>query len=104
MPSVQRAHEALRDKDAVILTISLDGTGESAVKPFLAAHGYTVPALVDPRMEVARAFGVRAVPSTVVVDRVGAIVARGMGAFEVDSPEFMQYVGNLSGQPGRAGG
>jgi peroxiredoxin len=99
MPSVQRAHEALKDKDAVVLTISLDGTGERAVKPFLVAHGYTVPALVDPRMEVARAFGVRAVPATIVVDRAGAIVARGMGAFDMASPEFLQYVGSLLGQP-----
>jgi hypothetical protein len=96
MPSVQRAHEALKDTtDVVVLTIALDGTGERAVKPFLAEHGYTVPALVDPRMEVARAFGARAVPTTMVVNRAGAIVAQGMGAFDMDSPEFMQYVGSL---------
>src|ERR671931_144070 len=97
MPSVQRAHEAWKDTDVMVLTIALDGTGEKAVQPFLAAHGYTVPALVDPRMEVARAFGVRAVPTTIVVNRAGAIVARGMGAFEVDSPDFIQYVERLSG-------
>jgi peroxiredoxin len=55
---MQRAHEALKDRDVVVLTISIDGTGERAVRPFLAELGYTIPALVDPRMEVARAFGV----------------------------------------------
>jgi peroxiredoxin len=99
MPSVQRAHEAWKDTDVMVLTISLDGTGERAVKPFLAAHGYTVPALVDPRMEVARAFGARLVPTTMVVNRAGQIVARGMGAFDLASPEFHQYVGSLLGQP-----
>jgi peroxiredoxin len=104
MPSVQRAHEALRNRDVVVLTISIDGTGERAVKPFLAAHGYTIPALVDPRMDVARALGVRAVPTTIVVNRAGMIVARGTGPFEVDKPEFIQYVESLLGRPRRAGG
>ena len=104
MPSVQRAHETLKDHDAVVLTISLDGSGERAVKPFLAEHGYTVPALVDPRMEVARAFGVRGVPTTIVVNRAGAIVARGMGAFEVDHPEFLQYVERLLAEARGVGG
>jgi peroxiredoxin len=99
MPSVQRAHEALKDHDVVVLTISIDGSGERAVKPFLAEYGYTVPALVDPRMEVARAFGIRAVPTTIVVNRAGAIMARGTGPFEVDKPEFIQYVESLLGQP-----
>jgi hypothetical protein len=104
MPSVQRAHEALRNQAVVVLTISIDGTGERAVKPFLAAHGYTIPALVDPRMDVARALGVRAVPTTIVVNRAGEIVARGTGPFAVDTPEFIQYVESLPGQARRAGG
>jgi peroxiredoxin len=104
MPSVHRAHEALKDREVVVLTISIDGTGERAVRPFLAEHGYTVPALVDPRMEVAGAFGVRAVPTTIVVNRAGAIMAQGTGPFEVDKPEFIQYVECLLGQSRRAGG
>jgi len=99
MPSVQRAHEALQDTDVVVLTISLDGTGEKAVKPFLTEHGYTVPTLVDPHMEVARQFGVRAVPTTVVVNRAGAVVARGMGAVDFESAAFVQYVRALEAQP-----
>ena len=96
MPSVQRAHDTLRKNGIAVLTVSLDGTGEQAVKPFMAKNGYTVPAFIDPKMDVARAFGVRGVPSTVVVDRQGMIVARGFGPFDIDAAEFRQYLQRLA--------
>ena len=96
MPSVQRAHDTLRKNGISVLTISVDGTGEQAVKPFMAKHKYTVPALTDQRMDVTRGFGVRGVPSTVVVDRNGMIVASGFGPYNVDSTEFRQYVQKLA--------
>ena len=34
MPSVQRVHEAFKDKDVVVLAISVDGGGEKAVAIF----------------------------------------------------------------------
>ena len=34
MPSVQRAHDTLRKSGISVLTVSLDGTGERAVKPY----------------------------------------------------------------------
>jgi peroxiredoxin len=96
MPSVQRAHDRLRKDGIPVLAVSLDGTGEQAVKPFMAKHHYTVPAYIDRKMDVARAFGVRAVPFTIVVDRQGMIVARGWGPFDVDAAEFRQYVQRLA--------
>ena len=96
MPSVQRAHDTLRKNGISVLTISLDGTGEKAVKPFMTKHGYTVLALIDQQMEVSRAFGVRGVPSTVVIDRQGMIAARGFGPLDLDSSEFRQYVQRLA--------
>jgi peroxiredoxin len=96
MPSVQRAHDTLRKSGVTVMAVSLDGLGLQVVKPFIAKHGYTVPALVDQQMEVARAFGVRGVPSTIVVDRQGMIVARGFGPLDLDTNEFRQYVRRLA--------
>jgi peroxiredoxin len=89
----------LKGKDAVILPISIDGSGENAVKPYMAKHGLTFPSLIDRRMEVARRFGVRGTPTTVVVNRNGDIVARGLGPFDLESPEFTQYLEKLLAQP-----
>ena len=96
---MQRVHEAWHNRDVIVLAISLDGAGERAVKPFLAEHGYTMPTLVDPRLEVARQFGVRMVPTTVVVNRAGTIVARGMGPFDLESAAFAEYIRALVAQP-----
>lgn len=88
----------MQNQDVVILPISIDGSGESAVKPYMAKNGLTFPTLIDQRMEVARQFGVRGTPTTVVVNRAGKIVARGMGPFDLDSPEFKQYLQALLAQ------
>jgi peroxiredoxin len=96
---VQRVIKALQDKDVVLLSISVDGTGENAVKPYMAKHDFTFPTLLDQRMEVARQFGVRGTPTTVVVNREGRIVARVFGPFDLESPEFTTYLEALLAQP-----
>jgi peroxiredoxin len=98
---VQRVIEALKDKDVVILPVSIDGSGENAVKAYMAKHGLNFPTLLDQRMEVARQFGVRGTPTTVVVNRDGKIVARGLGPFDLESTEFTQYLQQLLVQPRR---
>jgi peroxiredoxin len=92
MPSVQKAHERFQDRDVAILVISIDGKGERAVAPFMTQHGYTFPSLVDQRMEVARKFGMRLVPTTYVLNREGAIVGAGYGPIDVAGPEFVQFL------------
>ena len=99
MPSVQRVHDAWKDKDVVVLAVSIDGGGEKVVQSFIAKRGYTFPTPDDARMEVARQFGVRGVPTTYVINRRGAIVAHGFGPVDFDSPAFVQYVQTLAAEP-----
>ncbi len=102
---MQRVTETLKDQEVVVLPISIDGSGEKVVKPYMEKHGYTFDTLLDQRMEVARQFGVRGTPTTVVVNRQGEIVARGLGPFDLESPEFTRYIEQLLAQPrsGKAG-
>lgn len=92
MPSVQKAHELFQGKNVAILVISIDGKGQRAVAPFMAERGYTFPSLVDQRMEVARQFGMRLVPTTYVLNREGVIIGAGWGPVDVASDEFVQFV------------
>jgi len=92
MPSVQRVHEAFKGQDAVMLSISIDGGGMPAVKRYVDKHGFTMPVLVDADMQIARQFGVRGVPTTVIVDRQGQMVASGHGRVEFDAPAFRDYI------------
>jgi peroxiredoxin len=97
---VQRVTDTLKDKDVVLLPVSIDGPGDKAVKPYMEKHGYTFNTLIDQRMEVARQFGVRGTPTTVVVNRRGEIVARALGPFDLETPEFAHYLEQLLAQPG----
>ncbi|MBI3325893.1 MAG: TlpA family protein disulfide reductase [Nitrospinae bacterium] len=89
---MQKAHELFQEKGVVILAVSIDGTGERAVQPFMAKHGYTFPALIDRTMNVARNFGVRLVPTTYVVNREGVIIGAGYGPVDLASPAFAHYL------------
>jgi peroxiredoxin len=97
MPSVQRVHEAFKDKDVVMLSISIDGGGMSTVKRYLVTHRFTMPALVDSDMEAARKFGARGVPTTFIVSRQGTVVASGYGPLDFDAPAFRAYLHALRG-------
>ena len=99
MPSVQRVHETFKDKDVVVLAISVDGGGEKAVKSFMTKRGYTFTTPVDVGMDIARKFGVRGLPTTYVINRQGAIVAHGFGPIDFDSPVFVQYIQALAAEP-----
>jgi peroxiredoxin len=92
MPSVQKAHDLFRSNDVVVLTISIDGKGERAVAPFMAEREFTFPSLVDQRMDVARQFGMRLVPTTYVLNQKGRIVGAGYGPVDLASPEFAQFL------------
>lgn len=96
MPSVQRAHNELKKDGIQVITISIDGTGEAAVKPIFAKGGYTLPALIDQNMAVARDFGVRGVPSTVIVDNKGMIRARTTGHIDFDGAELRNFARSLN--------
>ena len=101
MPSVQRAHDAFKDQQAAMLSISIDGGGLSAVQRYVAKHGFTMPILVDQGMEIARQFGARGVPTTFIVDRQGNMVASGHGRIDFDAPAFRNYIqALLSASPG----
>ncbi len=98
MPSVQRAHEKLKDNGVTVLAISIDGTGVKAAKPVMEESKFTFSAPVDQSMTVARQFGVRGVPMTYVVDRKGVIRAAGFGPLDLDSKELLDYVRSVAGR------
>jgi peroxiredoxin len=98
---VQRVHDRLKDqdKDVVLLSISVDGNGKKAVKPYMAEHGFSFPTLLDQQMEVARQFGVRGTPTILIVNRKGEIVAHTIGPFDIESQPFTKYLEGLLAQP-----
>ena len=84
--------------DLVVYFVAMDGRGEKDVKPYLAKHGHKIRTLLDPRMAVARQYGIRWLPVTVVRDRKGVIVGRAIGAREWDGKEALAFIQPLTGR------
>ena len=78
MPAMQRLWERQKDNGLVILAISLD-SDPSVVPSFVKNHGFTFTVLVDPTMESANAYGVRALPASFIVDRQGVVTGLALG-------------------------
>ena len=95
MPSVQKAHREYQGKDVVVMTVSLDGGEDVAVKKFLDEHRYTMPSVRDKGMIVSRRMEVRGVPSTVIIDREQNIASRGFGPLDLDRADVKKTIQTL---------
>ena len=87
MPALDAlARTGARERIAV-LPLSSDRGGAAAVERFYKEKGIAaLPVLLDPRGDAARAFGVRGIPTTVIIDRTGQDRGRLEGAADWSSP------------------
>jgi peroxiredoxin len=78
MPAMERLWRRHKDAGFVLLAVSLDSDPKK-VPPFVSAHKFTFPVAVDPKMTVAERYGVRALPSSFVIDRDGTVIGIALG-------------------------
>jgi hypothetical protein len=63
------------------------------IEPFFAQHGLrNLTQAHDPSAKLSRAFGIRGLPTTILIDRDGREVGRIEGPAEWDSPEAQALV------------
>lgn len=86
-PVIEALHREGRD-DVVVLTVNTEGTSASrarrAVSRYFSRFGYTVPVLMD-NGSVSRAYGVEAIPHTVIIDKDGRIASMHTGVMAADT-------------------
>jgi peroxiredoxin len=85
MPSMERLYLRYRDRGFTVLALSID-RNLAAVPPFVEEFRLTFPIGLDSKMAVAELYRVRALPTTIVIDRAGQVVAGAAGARDWDSP------------------
>jgi peroxiredoxin len=78
MPALERLWRAQKDGGFVLLAVTVDANPKLAT-PFVERHGLTFTVGYDPKMELAQAYGVRALPSSFVIDRDGRLAAVAVG-------------------------
>jgi peroxiredoxin len=96
MPSMETLYDELKNnKDFVMLAVSQDTKGKSAVVPYVEKNGYHFKILLDPENKVGDSYGVSGVPETFIIDRKGRIVAHHMGAFDWSRPDVKEALQEL---------
>ena len=86
MPAMERLWRQQRDQGFVLVAVSVDADTKQ-VKPYLDEHKLTFPVALDPKMDLANTYGVRALPSSFIVDRHGYLTAIALGprAWDADA-------------------
>ena len=96
MPSLEALSKALAPKDVAVLPLSSDRGGANVVRDWYQAHDITaLPILLDPKGAMARAFNARGIPTTVIINTAGQVVARLEGAADWGSPESQALIRKL---------
>ncbi len=83
MPSMEKLHKRLKDKDFVMVAINLQEP-TSRVKKFFEENKLTFISLLDLKGKVGDRYGVRSLPTTFILDKAGKIIGKIMGPGEWD--------------------
>jgi thiol-disulfide isomerase/thioredoxin len=97
MPSLARMQLRLGDKITVV-AVSEDRGGSKTVEPFIdKLELKSIKTYLDPKSTAERAFKVRGLPTSFLIDRQGRILGRVEGAAEWDSPELLDILKSFLG-------
>lgn len=80
-PGIERLWEQYRSRGVEVVAVQVQDTAAEAAR-FLAGHGATYPAGLDPHLAIANRFGFKGTPYTVVVSKRGEMVARVHGRLD----------------------
>ncbi len=96
LPSLAKLARALAPDDIAVLPLSSDHGGKAAVVAFLTSHKIEgLPVLLDPEGDVLRAWHVRGIPTTLLIDREGRTQARVEGSADWAEPATIALVKKL---------
>lgn len=94
MPAMERLYQKTRKDDLVMLAVSIDADPE-VIAP-LVEQRFTFTVVLDPTMELAETYGVRALPATFIIDRDGYLAALALGPRTWDDAASQALVKELS--------
>jgi peroxiredoxin len=78
MPAMERLYRQHKERGLVVVAVSIDAD-PAVVAPYVRENKLTFPVALDPKSEIANTYGVRALPSSFVVDRDGTMTAFALG-------------------------
>jgi thiol-disulfide isomerase/thioredoxin len=85
MPSLEALFRRLSPQGLEFLAVDIQESREQAAA-YLREGGFSFPAALDLNGQVSRRYGVRAIPTSFIIDRNGAVIARITGALDWNRP------------------
>ena len=95
MPSMEALYNQFKEKDFVFLAISVDYGGVKSVNEFIEKQRYTFPVLIDPKCETLDLFGIKGIPTTLLIDKKGLMVGKTIGPKDWKKPEVISILNLL---------
>ena len=92
---MERLFQQSQKDGLVMLAVSVDAD-PTVVSPFLKEQRFTFEVGLDPKMELANSYGVRALPASFIVDRQGYLAALALGPRSWDSRAAQTLVERMS--------
>jgi len=83
MPSMEKLHQKFKDKDFAMVAINLQESA-STVMEFFKEYNLTFTTLLDLTGDVGAGLGIRAIPTTFILDKNGRLIGKVLGPREWD--------------------
>lgn len=98
MPALEKLYQHFKDREFTMLAVSLREP-ESRVRQFMKREKLTFPTLLDREGWVGRRYGIRSIPTTIIIDREGAMIGKAVGSRKWDGPSAKALFEYLIDQP-----
>jgi len=83
MPSMEKLHQKFKDRDFAMIAVNLQESPSKVIK-FFKEYKLTFTALLDTTGDVGAGFGIRAIPTTLILDKNGRLIGKVFGPREWD--------------------
>jgi peroxiredoxin len=98
MPGLERLQRRFQGEAFELLAVTTDQQ-EEAIRRFAQQLELTFPILIDEGQDVSSAFGVRGLPTTILIDKQGHVTGRAVGPRAWDSPAAVTLLKSLLETP-----
>ena len=98
MPFLEFLHQQFKEKDFVVVTVSVDFEEAKLVREFVNKQRYIFPVLLDPKCEVLDLFEVKGIPTTFIIDKKGKMLGRAIGPRDWKCQEAISLISVLIGK------
>jgi len=91
MPSMETLYKSFNGQGLEILAVDI-GEDTSTVQKFIRSNGYTYPILLDSSKKISSIYGIKAIPTTYIIDREGKIIGRVIGSIKWDNKKVISAI------------